>query len=116
MLLTPTYILEKLGFKIPDGGLNISDEDELVFSIALEMMGQSINLDSIEDAEYRERFKVMSVHAQSPEQAEKFMKGDFKIANLRGTVKGIHHVLRKGHTIFPPDSICPKQLFCYYVK
>lgn len=44
MKLTPHQILQKLGFDIPAEGVEISPDDERLYSAALKLAGQSINV------------------------------------------------------------------------
>ncbi|WP_020405857.1 hypothetical protein [Hahella ganghwensis] len=51
MKLTPTEILQHLGFDISNDGIEINENDAYLITSALHLVGKSINTDQIPDAE-----------------------------------------------------------------
>lgn len=49
VILKPHNILQSLGFDIPEEGLEINDDDAFLYIKILALMGETIDIDSIDD-------------------------------------------------------------------
>jgi hypothetical protein len=94
MLLTPSHILNKLGFKIPFHGLEISDEDERFYNLMFEIIGLSANnFEAIPDSEYSERFKAMAVYFKDEEHVKQATENGIKVDLVKGSIRAVYDVI-----------------------
>lgn len=65
MQLTPVEILKHLGFDVPEQGITINPDDAFLYAKALELVGGTLNIEAISDADLLSLHSGMAFLAKS---------------------------------------------------